>query len=157
MAEENNTAAVQTETVAAEPAAEPAAGTASVSPEPAPPPEPPKEPEPELEVKPAEGAPKASQKEKNAAEKPPEIALLEGKVHALSVGAKPETVDDVLTLARANVREGVSLEQAIDGVLERYPVFKGEKPLGITSSVATGNDEAAESDDEFINKIMGIK
>ena len=82
---------------------------------------------------------------------------MEGKVHALSAGVKPEMVDDVLTLAKANVKEGVTLEQAIDGVLERYSIFKGAAPPTITSSVSTGNDEAKASDDEFVNRIMGIK
>lgn len=165
MAEENTTAAVQTEA----PAAAPTPGTAAPTTEPAPPPsEPPKpEPKPEpaqpepgtkptLGSQPAEEAPKAAQKESKAPEKSPEVALLEGKVHALSAGVKPEMVDDVLTLAKAGVKEGVTLEQAIDGVLDHYSFFKGAAPT-ITSSVPTGNDEAKASDDEFVNRIMGIK
>lgn len=162
MAEENITAAAQTEA----PAAEAAPGTAAApTTEPAPPPEPPEpaqpdpkpaqpDPKPEPGAKPAEEAPKATSE---TTEKSPEVALLEGKVHALSAGVKPEMVDDVLTLAKANVKEGVTLEQAIDGVLERYSIFKGAAPPTITSSVPTGNDEAKASDDEFVNRIMGIK
>lgn len=163
MAEENTTAAVQTEA----PAAEAAPGTAAPTTEPAPPPSvPPKtepepaQPEPKQEPKPTEPEPKptlGSQTASETTEKPPEVALLEGKVHALSAGVKPEMVDDVLTLAKADVRTGVTLEQAIDGVLERYSIFKGAAPPTIISSVSTGNDEAKASDDEFVNRIMGIK
>lgn len=156
MAEENTTAAAQTN----EPApAEANPGTAAPTTEPAPPPEPPKTAEPEPKPEPAQPEPQT--KPEAEPQKPTEealkVALLEGKVHALSAGVKPEMVDDVLTLAIAGVKEGVTLEQAIDGVLERYSIFKGAAPPTITSSVPTGNDEAKASDDEFVNRIMGIK
>ena len=165
MAEEKNTAA-QTEA----PAAEVPQGTAAPTTEPAPPPSvPPKtepvsqpepaqpDPKPEPGAKPTLGSQPAEEAPKAVPEKSPEVALLEGKVHALSAGVKPEMVDDVLTLAIAGVKEGVTLEQAIDGVLEHYSFFKGAAPPTITSSVPTGNDEAKDSDDEFVNRIMGIK
>lgn len=91
---------------------------------------------------------------KKTAEK---IANLEGKVHALSVGAKPEAVGDLLTLAAANVGEGKTLEQAIDEILEKYPVFKSAEPPTITTSVDTKNDTPTEQTDAFINRVMGIK
>lgn len=152
MAEENITAA-QTGEPAAETAAPPTEPVHTHEPPKLKEPEPKPEAKPEPETKPAEEPPK----EGKTAEKPPEVALLEGKVYALSAGVKPETVDDVLTLAKADVKEGVTLEQAIDGVLKRYPIFNGAAPPSITSSVSTGNDEAKASDDEFVKKIMGIK
>lgn len=54
-------------------------------------------------------------------------AALEAKVTALSKGVKSDSVDDVVILAKAMVTEEVTIEQAIDKVLEKYPSFKGEQ------------------------------
>lgn len=88
-----------------------------------------------------------------------EIAELKGKVHALSVGVAADCIEDVLALAKAKVGGDVTLDKAIDSVIEKYPSFKGEKPLKaiITSAVATVNDEQKTADEARINKIMGIK
>jgi hypothetical protein len=87
------------------------------------------------------------------------IAVLEGKVHALTVGVAADCIDDVLALAQAKVSGDVTLDKAIDSVIEKYPSFKGEKPPKaiITSAVATVNDEQKTADEARINKIMGIK
>lgn len=87
------------------------------------------------------------------------IAVLEGKVHALSVGVVADCIEDVLALAKAKVGGDVTLDKAIDSVIEKYPSFKGEKPPKaiITSAVATVNDEQKTADEARINKIMGIK
>ena len=88
-----------------------------------------------------------------------EIAELKGKVHALSVGVSAECIDDVLALAKSKVCGDVTLDKAIDSVIEKYPNFKGEKPPKaiVTSAVATVNDEQKTADEARINKIMGIK
>lgn len=88
-----------------------------------------------------------------------EIAELKGKVHALSVGVAADCIEDVLALAKAKVGGDVTLDKAIDSVIEKYPSFKGEKPPKaiITSAVATVNDEQKTADEARINKIMGIK
>ena len=88
-----------------------------------------------------------------------EIAELKGKVHALSVGVAADCIEDVLALAKAKVGGDVTLDKAIDSVIEKYPSFKGEKPPKaiITSAVATVNDEQKTADEAKINKIMGIK
>ena len=88
-----------------------------------------------------------------------EIAELKGKVHALSVGVAADCIEDVLALAQAKVGGDVTLDKAIDSVIEKYPSFKGEKPLKaiVTSAVATANDEQKTADEARINKIMGIK
>jgi hypothetical protein len=52
---------------------------------------------------------------------------LEAKVTCLSKGVIATSVDDVVTLAKAIVTEEVTIEQAIDKVLEKYPSFKGEQ------------------------------
>lgn len=88
-----------------------------------------------------------------------EIAELKGKVHALSVGVAADCIEDVLALAKAKVGGDVTLDKAIDSVIEKYPSFKGEKPPKaiVTSAVATVNDEQKIADEARINKIMGIK
>ena len=87
-----------------------------------------------------------------------EIAELKGKVHALSVGVAADCIEDVLALAKAKVGGDVTLDKAIDSVIEKYPSFKGEKTKAIvTSAVATANDEQKTADEARINKIMGIK
>ena len=55
------------------------------------------------------------------------VAALEAKVTALSKGVKSDSVDDVVILAKALVTDEVTIEQAIDKVLEKYPSFKGEQ------------------------------
>jgi len=52
-------------------------------------------------------------------------ANLEAKVTCLSKGVGATSVDDVVVLAKAMVSEEVTIEQAIDKVLEKYPHFKG--------------------------------
>lgn len=88
-----------------------------------------------------------------------EIAELKGKVHALSVGVSAECIDDVLALAKSKVGGDITLDKAIDSVIEKYPNFKSEKPPKaiVTSAVATANDEQNTADEARINKIMGIK
>ena len=51
---------------------------------------------------------------------------LEAKVTCLSKGVTANSVDDVVILAKAMVTDEVTIEQAIDKVLEKYPSFKGE-------------------------------
>lgn len=98
---------------------------------------------------------KSESSEENSKQK---IAVLEGKVHALSVGVAADCIDDVLALAQAKVSDEVTLEQAIDNVIEKYPNFKGNKDKEIiTTSVPTANDEQLAAEQEQAKKIMGIK
>ncbi|MDK0630291.1 hypothetical protein P5E75_09535 [Clostridium perfringens] len=50
---------------------------------------------------------------------------LEAKVTCLSKGVLADSVDDVVILAKAMVSEEVTMDQAVDKVLEKYPSFKG--------------------------------
>ena len=50
---------------------------------------------------------------------------LEVKVTCLSKGVLADSVDDVVILAKAMVSEEVTMDQAVDKVLEKYPSFKG--------------------------------
>lgn len=54
---------------------------------------------------------------------------LEAKVTCLSKGVIATSVDDVVILAKAMVTDEITVEQAIDKVLEKYPSFKGEAKL----------------------------
>ncbi|WP_300385153.1 hypothetical protein [Clostridium sp.] len=49
---------------------------------------------------------------------------LEAKVTCLSKGINAASTDDVVILAKAMVSDEVTMEQAIDKVLEKYPSFK---------------------------------
>ncbi|MBY0756518.1 hypothetical protein K5V21_13795 [Clostridium sardiniense] len=51
----------------------------------------------------------------------------ETKVTCLSKGVIASSVDDVVILAKAMVNDELTIEQAIDKVLEKYPSFKGEQ------------------------------
>lgn len=50
---------------------------------------------------------------------------LEAKVTCLSKGVLADSVDDVVILAKAMISEEVTIDQAVDKVLEKYPSFKG--------------------------------
>ncbi|MFG5866522.1 hypothetical protein [Clostridium perfringens] len=50
---------------------------------------------------------------------------LEAKVTCLSKGVLADNVDDVVILAKAMVSDDVTMDQAVDKVLEKYPSFKG--------------------------------
>ena len=52
---------------------------------------------------------------------------LEAKVACLSKGVTANAVDDVVILAKAMVTEEMTIDQAIDKVLEKYPNFKNEQ------------------------------
>lgn len=54
------------------------------------------------------------------------VSSLETKVAALSAGVKPESLDDVITLAQAQVFAGKTLEDALKNLKEKYPVLFGE-------------------------------
>lgn len=54
------------------------------------------------------------------------VSALETKVAALSAGVKPESLDDVITLAQAQVSAGKTLEDALKNLKEKYPVLFGE-------------------------------
>lgn len=49
---------------------------------------------------------------------------LEAKVECLSKGVATESVDDVITLAKTMVTDTLTIDKAIDKVLEKYPSFK---------------------------------
>lgn len=83
----------------------------------------------------------------------------EAKYTALALGAKSNAADDVIALAKIRISEGVSLEQAISAVIEKYPSFTasartGEKPR--TSGVHTSNNSGFAVDEAAARRAMGL-
>lgn len=52
------------------------------------------------------------------------VSTLEAKVSCLSKGVKADFVDDAITLAKTMVTDALTIDQAIDKVLEKHPSFK---------------------------------
>lgn len=66
---------------------------------------------------------------------------LETAISCIAKGVAPEYVDDVITLARDHAAGGMSLEDAVDRLLEKYPNFRagtsGRFCGGITTGIST--------------------
>lgn len=83
---------------------------------------------------------------------------LEAKVSALSKGVKADSVDDVVTLAKAMVDDDTPIDKAIDKVLKKYPSFKGEQQSNKGFKVGSGGDGgSSKNTDDELKKIFGIK
>lgn len=98
---------------------------------------------------------KLAQEAQTAAEQ--KASVLEAKLTAVSKGVKPEAVDDVIALAKNKVSDTVTLEQAIDGVIAKYPHFSGsaaEKPE--TTGIPTPNNADTAKNDSLLRKAMGL-
>lgn len=98
-----------------------------------------------------------SEKARVAAE---ERALLaETKVTCLSKGVIATSVDDVVTLAKAMVTEEVTIEQAIDKVLEKYPSFKGEQQQEDNKGfkIGAGGQKQKENPNDALARAFGNK
>lgn len=52
-----------------------------------------------------------------------ENMMLTAKVKALSLGAKPDALDDLIALATAKVDEDNSIESILEGLKSKYPMF----------------------------------
>ncbi len=79
----------------------------------------------------------------------------EAKYTAMTKGVKPEAVEDVIALARAKVGDDVTLEQAIDSIIAKYPAFSGQTPQANTG-VKTANNKTDTDDDALLRKSMGL-
>ncbi len=82
-------------------------------------------------------------------------ALLEAKYTAVSKGVKPEAVEDVIALAKNKVSDTVTLEQAIESVIEKYPQFGAASDKPATTGVTTSNN-GSPADDALLRKSMGL-
>lgn len=83
---------------------------------------------------------------------------LEAKVTCLSKGVLADNVDDVVILAKAMVTDELTIEQAIDKVIEKYPSFKGkqqEQNNGFRIGAVSTGDKANINDQ--LSNIFGNK
>lgn len=107
-------------------------------------------------------AEKITAAENGRAEAEKRAAAAEAKCTAFSKGVKADSVDDAITLAMAMVSDSVTIEQAIDEVVKKYPSFCGaaqEAPKGITTGVSFNNSGKAVSGVEaaFLAKNPDLK
>lgn len=86
-----------------------------------------------------------------------DITAVKGENYAMKLGVKAEYAADAVVLARSRVKDGVTLEQAVDNVVKEYPFLKGTELPSMTPSVSISNDSAPDPDDATVNRIMGIK
>ena len=83
---------------------------------------------------------------------------LEAKYTAVSKGVRPDAAEDAIALALGKVSDSVTLEQAIDVVIAKYPSFKGvtlEQP-GTTGVRGSNNQPGTLTDDAAARAIMGL-
>ncbi|MDP4144496.1 MAG: hypothetical protein Q8936_08450 [Bacillota bacterium] len=101
----------------------------------------------------------AAEKAKMAAEE--KASALEAKVTCLSKGVNATSVDDVVILAKALVTDEVTIEQAIDKVIEKYPSFKGEVQVQKEEQkgfkIGSGGGKGKTNMDEALKAAFGIK
>lgn len=86
--------------------------------------------------------------------------LAETKVTCLSKGVIAASVDDVVILAKAMVTEEITIEQAIDKVLEKYPSFKGEQQQQEDNKgfkVGAGSQKQKENPNDALARAFGNK
>lgn len=83
-------------------------------------------------------------------------AELEAKYTAISKGVKAENVEDVIVLAMGRVTDTVTLDQAIDSVIKKYPSFSSS---AITTGVPSGGGTSKISGVEaaFLARNPGLK
>lgn len=103
---------------------------------------------------------KLTQAEIKAKEAEERALLAETKVTCLSKGVNATSVDDVVVLAKAMVSDDVTIDQAIDKVLEKYPHFKGEaateEQKGFKKIGAPGS-KGSKANEEALKAAFGIK
>ena len=59
-------------------------------------------------------------------------------ITCLTKGVLPEYADDVITLAKKMVNENTSIENAVDTLIEKYPMFCGKDRLHTICAMTTG-------------------
>ena len=84
---------------------------------------------------------------------------LEAKVTCLSKGVIATSVDDVVILAKAMVTEEITIDKAIDKVLEKYPSFKGEQQQEENKGfkVGAGAEQTKGNTNDALASIFGNK
>ena len=87
--------------------------------------------------------------------------LAETKVTCLSKGVASTSVDDVVILAKAMLNDDLTMEQAIDKVLEKYRSFKGEQQKQEQNKngfiIGANNTKQKVNPNDEIARAFGIK
>lgn len=80
------------------------------------------------------------------------------RLTALSSGVKPEHLDRAVKLAKTELSEGVTIEQALEVVLEDFPMLKGgEQPVRKVGA-ETRNEVGEKTEiDRYLDKYKGSK
>lgn len=95
--------------------------------------------------------------EKENAEYKVKLSTLEAKNEALKQGVNGESVDDVILLAKNQVNEEVTIEQAIKNVLEKYPQFgslKKDEDKKQIKFMNGGNSTGTNDDEDIVDKVL---
>jgi FMN phosphatase YigB (HAD superfamily) len=80
------------------------------------------------------------------------------RLTALSSGVKPEHLDRAVKLAKTELSDGVTIEQALEVVLEDFPMLKGgEQPVRKVGA-ETRNEVGEKTEiDRYLDKYKGSK
>lgn len=83
---------------------------------------------------------------------------LQSKLAASNEGVHPDSVDDVVALAKSKVSDKKPIDKAIKEIVEKYPQFKGEDKEEKQTGVFPGNTPSRKSSkvDGFISG-LGLK
>lgn len=82
---------------------------------------------------------------------------LEAKVSCLSKGVNANSVDDVVILAKSMVSDDITIDQAIEKVLEKYPSFKTQQVQEEKKGFKIGSEtkDQKQLSNEALSKIFG--
>ena len=86
------------------------------------------------------------------------VSTLEAKVECLSKGVSKDSVDDVITLAKSMGTDTLTIDKAIDKVLEKYPYFKSsnETPSLETPGFKVGGSGGNKQPQDNINDAIAM-
>lgn len=82
------------------------------------------------------------------------VSTLEAKVSCLSKGVVTDSVDDVITLAKGMVTDTLTIDKAIDKVLEKYPSFKANGTETPGFKIGSGGDKGNQQTN--INEALAV-
>ena len=92
-----------------------------------------------------------------------EILRLKTQIAAMSLGVKPDCMDDAVAIAESYVKSGKNedINSALAAVVKRYPDMKGDgKDSGKKSGgfkVGADSSDSKKADDEKLSQAFGIK
>ena len=93
-----------------------------------------------------------------------EILRLKTQIAAMSLGVKPDCMDDAVAIAESYVKSGKNedINSALAAVVKRYPDMKGDgkdsgKKSGGFKVGADSSDKEKKADDEKLSQAFGIK